>query len=92
MPPFESDSAKAQYLLDSVPVNYLILDEGLAVDTRRYTVPVIENFPDRWNRIYTASVITESGEELKDRFQIYERVDRRVSPLTQQSSLRNGDR
>ena len=37
MPPFEPDPVKAQQLLDSVPVSYLILDEGLAVDTRKYT-------------------------------------------------------
>jgi 4-amino-4-deoxy-L-arabinose transferase-like glycosyltransferase len=75
MPPFESDPVKAQQLLDSVPVSYLVLDEELAVDTRKYTSPVVQNFSNRWKRIYSASVISELGVELKDRFQIYERVE-----------------
>jgi hypothetical protein len=74
MPPFELNPVKAQHLLDSVPVSYLILDEALAIDTRKYTSPVIENFPERWKRVYSASIITESGDELKDRFAIYQRV------------------
>jgi hypothetical protein len=75
MPPFESNPAKAQHLLDSVPVSYLVLDDGLAVDTRQYTSPVVKNFPDRWKRVYSASIVTESGDELKDRFEIYQRVN-----------------
>jgi hypothetical protein len=75
MPPFEPDPIKAQHLLDSVPVNYLIVDEGLAVDTRKYSVPIVQKYPDRWRRIYTDSVITEAGEKLEDWFQIYQRVD-----------------
>ena len=75
MPPFEPDPVKAQQLLDSVPVNYLILDEELAVDTRKYTSSVVQYFPGRWKRIYSASVISELGAELRDRFQIYERVE-----------------
>jgi len=74
MPPFEPNPVKAQHLLDSVPVSYLIIDEGLAVDTRKYTLPVVEKFPERWERVYSAAVIMESGEELKDRFAIYQRV------------------
>ena len=74
MPPYESDPAKAQRLLDSVPVNYLIVDDGLATDTRRYTVPVTQKFPNYWKRIYSDFVITEAGEKLQDRFGIYERV------------------
>lgn len=83
MPPFESDPVKAQQLLDSIPVNYLVLDEELAVDTRKYTFPVIHNFPDRWKLVYSSSVITESGDKLKDRFQIYERVGLAVSVARQ---------
>jgi hypothetical protein len=36
---------------------------------------VVQNFSNRWKRIYSASVISELGVELKDRFQIYERVE-----------------
>ncbi len=75
MPPFEPNPAKAQNLLDSVPVRYLILDEGLAVDSRKYTFPVVQNFPKLWKRVYSDSVVTEFGEKLQDRFEIYQRVD-----------------
>jgi hypothetical protein len=74
MPPFELNPAEAQRLLDSVPVNYMIVDEGLALDTRKYTVPVVQTFPDRWRRVYSDSVMTDAGKELKDRFEIYQRV------------------
>lgn len=74
MPPFELDPREAQRLLESVPVDYLIVDEGLALDTRKYTLPVAQTFPDKWKRVYSDRVITEAGEELRDRFQIYERV------------------
>lgn len=75
MPPYEPDPAKAQHLLDSVPVKYLIVDEELAIDTRRYTYPVVRSFPAGWKRVYSASVTSEFGNERKDRFEIYERVD-----------------
>jgi hypothetical protein len=79
MPPFEPDPAKAQQLLDSVPVKYLILDEELAIDTRRYSSAVIRSFAAGWKRVYSASVISEFGDELKDRFEIYERVDSQIT-------------
>ena len=47
MPPFESDPIKAEQLLESVPVTYLILDEGLAIDSKRFMKGVVERFPDR---------------------------------------------
>jgi hypothetical protein len=74
MPPFEINPVQAQALLDSVPVRFLIVDEGLAVDTRRYAVPVVEMFPGNWKRIYSDSIGAESGEVLTDRFAIYQRV------------------
>jgi hypothetical protein len=79
MPPYEPDPAKAQHLLNSVPVKYLILDEELAIDTRRYTSPVVRSFPGGWKRVYSASVISEFGTELKNRFEIYERVDSQIT-------------
>jgi hypothetical protein len=73
LPPLEIDPAKAAALLDSVPVRYLFIDDGLAVDTRRYTIPVVMQSPEKWRLIYSASIL-QDGVLLKDRFQIYERV------------------
>ncbi|MCW3094755.1 MAG: hypothetical protein JWL77_373 [Chthonomonadaceae bacterium] len=73
MPPLEVDPAKATALLDSVPVHYLFIDDGLAVDTRRYMIPVVTHSPERWRLIYSASIV-QDGKRLKDRFQIYERI------------------
>jgi len=74
MPPFEQDPLRAQRLLDSVPVSYLILDEGLALDTRRYTVPLVQTFAEGWKRVYSDSIVTDAGEELQGRFEIYQRI------------------
>jgi len=79
MPPYEPDPAEAQHLLNSVPVKYLILDEELAIDTRRYTSAVVRTFPAEWKRVYSASVISEFGTELANRFEIYERVNSQIS-------------
>lgn len=73
MPPFEPDPAKAAQLLDSVPVRYLIIDDGLAVDTRGYMIPVAKHTPQNWRLVYSASIVKD-GTEMKDRFQIYERI------------------
>lgn len=53
MPPFELDPVKAQRLLDTVPVRYLVLEEG-ALDIRRYTLPVTEQVPNYWVLVYSA--------------------------------------
>ena len=74
MPPFESDPIKAEQLLDSVPVTYLILDEGLAIDSKRFMKGVVEGFPDRWKRVYSDDIVTETGERHEQAFEIYERV------------------
>ena len=74
MPPFETNPTQGQALLDSVPVRFLILDDGLAVDTRRYSEPVVKTFPGKWRRVYSDSIVAESGETLHNRFAIYERV------------------
>jgi hypothetical protein len=74
MPPFESDPIKAEQLLESVPVTYLILDEGLAIDSKRFMKGVVERFPDRWKRVYSDDIVTETGERHEHAFEIYERV------------------
>jgi 4-amino-4-deoxy-L-arabinose transferase-like glycosyltransferase len=66
MPPFELDPVKAQYLLDTVPVSYLIVDKG-ALDIKRYTLPVTQKVPKDWALVYSAP----EGD-----CSIYERVNR----------------
>ncbi len=101
MPPFESDPIKAQQLLESVPVTYLILDEGLAIDSKRFMKSVVEGFPDRWKRVYSDDVVTETGERHEQAFKIYERVhpgsvivgaESGVSYLMPQKALRTKER
>ena len=54
MPPFEPDARKAQRLLDSVPVAYVVVDSLDFVDTsRRYAEPVVHAYPDRWQLVYS---------------------------------------
>ena len=74
MPPFEPDPMKAQALLDSVPVTYLLIDEGLAVDTKRYMGPVVQQFPHRWERVYVDSIAPERPGEPRGEFAIYRRI------------------
>jgi hypothetical protein len=74
MPPFELDMAKAQRLLDSVPVDYLIVDAGLALDTRKYTLPVVQTFSDQWRIVYSDSITGDNDEPFEGRFEIYQRV------------------
>ncbi|MBA5865672.1 MAG: hypothetical protein GDA67_03120 [Nitrospira sp. CR1.3] len=74
MPPFESDPAKAQALLDSVPVTYLFLDEGLAVDTKQYTASVVRLYSDRWERVYVDSIAPERPGDPPGQFEIYRRL------------------
>jgi hypothetical protein len=81
MPPFEADPVKAQRLLDSVPVSYLIVADELAVDTRKYTSSVVQYFPTRWQRVYSASVISELGEKRQDKFEIYKHVEAPISAV-----------
>ena len=70
-PPFDLDPARAQRLLDTVPVTFLMVDEG---DLSKYTAPVVTEYPDRWQRVFTDSTNEASG--LPGTFAIYERVGR----------------
>jgi hypothetical protein len=74
MPPFESDPVKAEELLASVPVRYLVLDEGLAIDSKRFMKGVVDRFPDRWKPVYRDDVLTETGVRHEGAFAIYEWV------------------
>jgi hypothetical protein len=53
MTPFEHDPAKEQALLESVPVEYLIVGHD-AIASERYTLPLLQLFPTRWERVYTS--------------------------------------
>jgi hypothetical protein len=101
MPPFESDPIKAEQLLESVPVTYLMLDEGLAIDSKRFMKGVVEGFPDRWKRVYSDDVVTETGERHEQAFAIYERIhpgsvivqpETRSVPLMPQKALSEKER
>ena len=55
LPPMESDSERAQRLLDSVPVKYVVLDNlGIPGISERYAAPAIEGHPQMWKPIYVA--------------------------------------
>jgi hypothetical protein len=70
MPPMEADQAKAQRLLDSVPVKYVIVDKMEFLDVvRRYTAPVIKSHPELWQRVHTVS------SRSKNYTRVYRRVD-----------------
>ena len=65
MPPLEADVAEAERLLDSVPVDYVLVDALAFVDmSRRYAQPVVTAFPERWRPVFRA------GEDLV----IYQRL------------------
>jgi hypothetical protein len=55
-PPWEPDRQAAQRLLESVPATYLVIDHLVAYEqagtNQRYSLPVVETFPDRWQLIY----------------------------------------
>ncbi|HSV07161.1 MAG TPA: hypothetical protein VLI07_11635 [Candidatus Binatus sp.] len=54
MPPFEPDVQEAERLVDSVPVDYLIVDDLGFVDvTRRYAAPLVKAFPEHWALIHS---------------------------------------
>jgi hypothetical protein len=54
MSPMEADPAKAQALLDAVPVDYLIIDTLRFLDiTQRYARPIVQKYPALWEAVYT---------------------------------------
>lgn len=75
LPPMKA-SVEAQQLLESVPVDYVIIDEFTFEPTQRYLHPVIEANPQRWDLIYTVP---------GTRTRIYRRADRRGAGVTEHS-------
>jgi hypothetical protein len=53
MPPFERDPVRAQALLDSVPVRFVVVDSAWPHITRTYTLPLLESSPERWRLVYS---------------------------------------
>ncbi len=68
MPPFEKDTAKAQELLDSVPISYLILGSDV-IESEQYTLPVVRQFPDKWKQVYF---------EAETDWSVYQRINQLV--------------
>ncbi len=56
MPPFESDLGRAQTLLDSVPVRFVVIDDTWPPIARDYTLPLLASAPERWERVYSDAV------------------------------------
>jgi hypothetical protein len=57
MPPFETSPERAQRLLDSVPVRFLIYEDPVALltHTAEYMKTMIQARPDGWRLVYTSS-------------------------------------
>ncbi|HUP36443.1 MAG TPA: hypothetical protein VNC82_13485 [Candidatus Limnocylindria bacterium] len=53
MPPFEADPVRAQELLDSVPVRFVVVDGTGVTITRDYALPLLERSPARWMLAYS---------------------------------------
>ena len=53
LPPFERDPKAASYLLDEVPVSYLVLDEfGLPGISEGYATPAVRQRPQDWRLVF----------------------------------------
>jgi len=53
VPPFERDPVKAQVLLDSVPIRYIIMDADTTRMMRASAAAII-HADEGWTRIYTS--------------------------------------
>ena len=72
LPPMESDMAQVQTLLDTVPVDYLIVESlEHSKEMQRFLKGVVHAFPDRWELAFRAP----QGEAL-----VYRRAGTRTRP------------
>ena len=55
MPPFEQNAEREQHLLETVPVEYLVVGHDV-VGSERYTGPMVKQFADRWTPVYSTPV------------------------------------
>jgi hypothetical protein len=54
LPPMESDPGRAERLLESIPVSYVIIDQLEFLDiSRRYARPALKGGPRRWRLVYS---------------------------------------
>lgn len=54
LPPMESDPRRAERLLESIPVSYVIIDQLEFLDTsRRYAHPAVKGGPTRWRLVHS---------------------------------------
>jgi hypothetical protein len=59
MPPLEKDPAKAQQMLDSVPVSYLIVESMLMEQQfNQYFAGLALNAPDKWRLVHTEKEVS----------------------------------
>jgi len=65
LPPMEIDPARERELLETVPVQYVIVDELLALDvTRHYVLPAVASSLNDWRVVYNnngAAIYARSG-------------------------------
>ncbi|MBV9010334.1 MAG: hypothetical protein JO354_14405 [Verrucomicrobia bacterium] len=55
LPPMERDAQRAEHLLATVPVKYVVIDQLEFLDvTRRYARPAVEIDPANWRVVYSA--------------------------------------
>ena len=64
-PPLEANSERAQTLLDSVPVAYVVLDKSDEGHSNAYMIPLLQGSPRAWQLVY---------EDENGPVRIYERV------------------
>jgi len=64
-PPLEANSERAQALLDSVPVAYVVLDKSDEGSSNAYMLPLLQGNPRAWKLVYA---------DEKGPVRIYERV------------------
>jgi len=86
MSPFEADAHRAQALLDGVPVTYLIVDEGLALETARYMSRVIETYPGQWHQVYRTAIPPEPGRAAPGTLTVYRRTGQPVPGSSNQGN------
>jgi hypothetical protein len=75
MPPFEGDPARAQHLLDTVPVAFIVFDRALATNISPFLAPVMERFPNRWTPVYSDTIPDPDHPSDRQTFAVYKRVD-----------------
>ncbi len=71
LPPLEIDSAEAQRLLNTVPIMYLMVDNG---PFHKYTSGVVKAYPAQWRKVFTSPTGEKSLALDGGKIEIYERV------------------